>query len=271
MHELAHALHYFSLAILFVFAVEIAVLIVALGLCDFMSHFFYVLDFSIVYLSIIFDLTLHGQGFKVLVFLRFWRFARVLHGWFMIIWEKGQEQEKEKTKAENEKHSNLVASLVGALHVLRSEISLHQKLVGKIKTDTDRLGPEMSVLKEHVDVLRARHTVLLSSRGGDHSLVDLITDVTALLEAHDGNEEEETGAKAVSYDMEVSVSLCEPLSAVCLCCLWCRRRHISHTHDMYMHFRPRSSPVPVSSVEIRGKLVIFRRRQSRITHERTKK
>ena len=113
----------------------------------------------------------------------------------------------------------MIGSLVDVLRVLRSEISLHQKLVGKIKTDADKMGPEMSALKENVDVLRARHTLLLSSRGGDHSLVDLITEVTALYEAHDGNEEEETGAKAVTYDMEVSVSLREPLSAVFLCCL----------------------------------------------------
>jgi len=91
--EAQHVLHLISLTILFIFAVEVSLLVVAFGI-QFFKHFWYVLDFIVIFLSIILDLTLHTDEAELLLIIRAWRIVRILHG--IYTYREIEHKEKEK-------------------------------------------------------------------------------------------------------------------------------------------------------------------------------
>ena len=115
---LSHALHtaeeillWVSRAILIIFSAEIILLLACLG-----RHFFtilYTIDAIIVITSLIFSFTLDVQEEResaLIIFLRLWRFARVLHGFGMTVHEvehsESDEEKEEEGSGEDEEEEN---------------------------------------------------------------------------------------------------------------------------------------------------------------------
>eukprot|EP01122_Echinamoeba_exundans_P005680 TRINITY_DN15833_c0_g1_i1.p1 TRINITY_DN15833_c0_g1~~TRINITY_DN15833_c0_g1_i1.p1 ORF type:complete len:312 (-),score=64.69 TRINITY_DN15833_c0_g1_i1:11-946(-) len=101
----AHVLHYISLSILIFFAAEIFLSIVALGHLVF-SRWIVLLDAVVISVSIVIDVVLHDSAGAIIVVVRLWRVARIVHGVFETIYEKLNdkiEEQKEKLKAKKEK------------------------------------------------------------------------------------------------------------------------------------------------------------------------
>lgn len=78
-YNVGHYLHMISLLIMVIFGIEIALLIFALGM-SFFKHFWYVVDFILVYLTLACEIVFAGSdAVSVLVFLRCWRLVRIVH------------------------------------------------------------------------------------------------------------------------------------------------------------------------------------------------
>eukprot|EP00658_Telonema_sp_P-2_P039519 TRINITY_DN28264_c0_g1_i1.p1 TRINITY_DN28264_c0_g1~~TRINITY_DN28264_c0_g1_i1.p1 ORF type:complete len:224 (-),score=25.10 TRINITY_DN28264_c0_g1_i1:533-1204(-) len=111
---LSHALHtaeeillWVSRAILIIFTAEILLLLACLG-----RHFFtilYTIDAIIVIASLIFSFTLDVQEEResaLIIFLRLWRFARVLHGFGMTVHEVEHSESDEEKEEGDEDEKN---------------------------------------------------------------------------------------------------------------------------------------------------------------------
>jgi len=78
-HHTEQALHIISLCILSLFAVEVSLLVVSFGK-EFFKHPWYILDFVVIFLSIILDASMHSDEAELLLILRLWRVVRIIHG-----------------------------------------------------------------------------------------------------------------------------------------------------------------------------------------------
>jgi hypothetical protein len=99
-----------SLAILFFFAAEQVLLIVAYGLAYFAKVPF-VLDFIVITVSIVLEFTVDAEIAGLIVLLRVWRFARIAHGVFVTFdheKERHLEMEKELNEYITQLHEDLV-------------------------------------------------------------------------------------------------------------------------------------------------------------------
>jgi len=76
-------LHICSLSILSFFGLEVCLLIVSFG-PSFFRHPWYVLDFVVIFASIIVDALLHSDEAELLLIFRLWRVVRILHGLYTI-------------------------------------------------------------------------------------------------------------------------------------------------------------------------------------------
>jgi hypothetical protein len=120
----AHVLHYISLSILIFFAAEIFLSIIALGHLVF-SRWIVLLDAVVITVSIVIDVVLHDSAGAIIVVVRLWRVARIVHGVFETIYEKLNdkiEEQKEKLKSKKEKikalklHVQSLESLAGGVN-----------------------------------------------------------------------------------------------------------------------------------------------------------
>lgn len=86
VHEAHTALLWLSVAVLGIFFVELSILVVALG-AAFIRNRLYMLDFFVVTLSLVLEITISQMGEDALaalvgliIFARMWRFVRIAHG-----------------------------------------------------------------------------------------------------------------------------------------------------------------------------------------------
>mmetsp|Transcript_28659 Transcript_28659/g.46047 ORF Transcript_28659/g.46047 Transcript_28659/m.46047 type:complete len:172 (-) Transcript_28659:232-747(-) len=106
MPLLEPALHWTSVSILVIFALEIFLYVVAKG-TSFFLEFLEVLDLVIVAGSLYQDLTFkHAEG-RLLVMFRVWRFGRIFHG----VWSAEHEASESKIRKLEEKIEALEAQL----------------------------------------------------------------------------------------------------------------------------------------------------------------
>eukprot|EP00658_Telonema_sp_P-2_P049812 TRINITY_DN37917_c0_g1_i1.p1 TRINITY_DN37917_c0_g1~~TRINITY_DN37917_c0_g1_i1.p1 ORF type:complete len:400 (+),score=128.82 TRINITY_DN37917_c0_g1_i1:251-1450(+) len=122
MTDLSTTLRWMSVAILFIFAVEIMLLMIVMGK-RFWKNGFLILDFVVVVSSIVLDFTLHhSEESGLIVFLRFWRFVRIMHGIYM------SEHEGSQHATELAKHSiDLLLSVNNRLRKALKELTRAQE------------------------------------------------------------------------------------------------------------------------------------------------
>jgi hypothetical protein len=93
-----------SMVIIYIFALEIVLLIIGMGPIKFFTNCFYVLDFTVITLTIVLHFLFHDQpADDLLILLRLWRFARILHGVYAATEEYHEEEEREEEEEEAEK------------------------------------------------------------------------------------------------------------------------------------------------------------------------
>jgi len=78
-HYTGHALHLFSFSILCFFALDVSLLIVSFGI-SFFKQPIYILDFFVIFLSIILEMKVSHDEAELLIILLLWRVIRILHG-----------------------------------------------------------------------------------------------------------------------------------------------------------------------------------------------
>ncbi|KAJ9458574.1 Voltage-gated hydrogen channel 1 [Diplonema papillatum] len=156
-NELSHTLHrievgllWASRGILFIFAAELITLTLCLG-----KHFFtpmYTLDSVVIYLSIILSFILeedHQEEVAVIIFLRCWRFARILHGFGLTV----HDVEKEAAEEEMEE------VCMEALEEVDKRMSLMQ-------AESDELRRALQEARDELHVLKKRGAPLSDSSNG---------------------------------------------------------------------------------------------------------
>lgn len=95
-----HILHAVSIGILVVFAVELLMLLCALGFRHFFQHKWFTLDLLVVYGALVLEVFKPGGAGSLIVLTRAWRLVRVVHGFIEL--EKHQHDkvsELKKTQA----------------------------------------------------------------------------------------------------------------------------------------------------------------------------
>eukprot|EP00658_Telonema_sp_P-2_P042734 TRINITY_DN30727_c0_g1_i1.p1 TRINITY_DN30727_c0_g1~~TRINITY_DN30727_c0_g1_i1.p1 ORF type:complete len:224 (+),score=36.30 TRINITY_DN30727_c0_g1_i1:94-765(+) len=110
LHGIELALSWISRIVLMVFAVEITTLMCCLGR-DFFT-ILYTLDAIVVFLSLIFSFVFdasEGADTGLLVFLRIWRFARVLHGFGVTVHNKEHEHDEDHELGDDGEHDAIKA------------------------------------------------------------------------------------------------------------------------------------------------------------------
>jgi len=96
-----------SMAIIYIFALEIVLLNIGMGPIKFFTNCFYVLDFVVIALTIALHFIFHDQpADDLLVLLRLWRFTRIIHGVYAAT-EEYHEEEEEQEKQAKEEHEDL--------------------------------------------------------------------------------------------------------------------------------------------------------------------
>eukprot|EP01117_Protostelium_nocturnum_P002149 TRINITY_DN12792_c0_g1_i2.p1 TRINITY_DN12792_c0_g1~~TRINITY_DN12792_c0_g1_i2.p1 ORF type:complete len:271 (+),score=70.86 TRINITY_DN12792_c0_g1_i2:16-828(+) len=96
IHKVEAVLKYTSWSILFVFAIEVFILLLAFG-WRFFTHPLYVIDLLIVTAAIIVEVIFHEEFSGYLVILRLWRLLRIVHGIVTTLEERHSEQVKRES------------------------------------------------------------------------------------------------------------------------------------------------------------------------------
>eukprot|EP01120_Amphizonella_sp_Union-15-10_P013083 TRINITY_DN6013_c0_g1_i1.p1 TRINITY_DN6013_c0_g1~~TRINITY_DN6013_c0_g1_i1.p1 ORF type:complete len:221 (-),score=27.64 TRINITY_DN6013_c0_g1_i1:75-737(-) len=97
MDYLSEVFHILSIAILCVFALELLLLLFALGFA-FFRKLLYVLDIIVVSVSLVIDILLSDALSSLIILFRLWRLLRIVHGIYASIEEVSQEKELEREK-----------------------------------------------------------------------------------------------------------------------------------------------------------------------------
>merc|ERR1711871_1521272 len=92
-----------SISIMWIFAAEILVLIFGYGPIDFFCNPFYLLDFVVITPTLVIEYSLGEDTIqKIILFLRLWRFIRIIHGVYAAEYEDNEHCEELKESQEKE-------------------------------------------------------------------------------------------------------------------------------------------------------------------------
>eukprot|EP01025_Chloroclados_australasicus_P037869 TRINITY_DN3871_c3_g1_i1.p1 TRINITY_DN3871_c3_g1~~TRINITY_DN3871_c3_g1_i1.p1 ORF type:complete len:245 (-),score=27.89 TRINITY_DN3871_c3_g1_i1:310-1044(-) len=127
LEEVAHVFHYVSIGILCVFVVENLLQLYAFGLKFFTKSILHVVDFVVIVVSLILDITITddslGEVSSLLVIVRLWRLARIIHATEHITaFEKESEHDNINQKLER---------LQQQLETERQKVRQLQRLLGE--------------------------------------------------------------------------------------------------------------------------------------------